>query len=480
MVGPLERGRAPTSNPWTVLAIVIAGVFMLLVDVSIVNVAIPSIRRALEASTGQIQLISAGYQLAFACVLITAGRLGDIYGRRRLFLIGMAGFTLASVVAGAAPSAFVLVIARVLQGFFGGLLFPQVLSLIQVSFSPEQRGRAFSVFGAAIGVATALGPLLGGLLIFANVAGLGWRAVFLVNLPFGILALAAAWRWLPSSSSDERPRLDLPGTALVTLGLFLLIYPITQGRALGWPIYMLALLGAAVAVLAGFAVLERYKTRQGHSPLVPTTLFADRGFSVGVVLIFVFVLGLPAFFFTFSIFLQIGFGYSALEAGLVQFAFAVGSGTAAWHSDRMARELGVYVLNLGAGLVTLGMVGLLLAIRSMGADLNPWVLAPLLLVAGAGLGSFIAPVTNIVLSRVRTSAAGAASGVFTTAQRVGGAVGVAAIGIVFYGSLPGSKAGAASALAYSKAFQHALLYEIGVFALAFLLVFLLPRSRQAE
>lgn len=472
----LNRGSAPTDNPWAVLAIVIAGGFMLLVDISIVNVAIPRIEQALNASTGQIQLISAGYQLAFACVLITAGRLGDVYGRQRLFLGGMAGFILASVLAGAAPNARILIIARVLQGFLGGLMFPQILSLIQVTFSPEHRGRAFGVFGAAIGVATALGPLLGGLLIFLNVAGLGWRTVFLVNVPIGMLALFAAWRWLPVSRSDDRPRLDIPGVTLITAGLFLLIYPITEGRAHGWPFYMLALFTASIVILAAFTVLERYKTRRGNSPLVPTTLFADRAFCVGLVLIFIFVMGLPAFFFTFSIFLQIGFGYSALDAGLVQFAFAVGSGTASWYSDRLAQRLDIRVLNLGVGVLALGMIGLLLAIHVMGTELNPWVMAPLLLLAGTGLGCFISPVTNIVLQRVRTDSAGAASGVFTTAQRVGGATGVAVIGIVFFGSLSGDTAGTASRQAYSIAFQHALLYEIGLFVLAFLLVFLLPRG----
>src|SRR5699024_8298541 len=269
-----------------------------------------SIRHSLNASSGQIQLISAGYQLAFACVLITAGRLGDIYGRRYLFLIGMLGFTLASIAAGAAPSAPVLVIARVVQGFFGGLLFPQVLSSIRVVCSPQQQGQAFSVFGAAIGVATAAGPLLGGVLIFVDVLGLDWRAVFLVNVPIGALALAAAWHWLPASRNQQRPRLDMPGTALITLGLFMLIYPITEGRAQGWPVYMLALLVAAVVVLAGFTVLQRHKTRHDQSPLVPMSLFNDRAFCVGLALIFVFVLGLPAFFFTLSIFLQVGFGYS--------------------------------------------------------------------------------------------------------------------------------------------------------------------------
>lgn len=476
----LARGHAPTDNPWAVLAIVIAGAFMLLVDVSIVNVAIPSIRRALNASTGQIQLIAAGYQIAFACVLITAGRLGDIYGRRHLFLAGMAGFTVASVGAGAAPSASALIIARVCQGFLGGLMFPQVLSLIQVTFPPKLRGRAFSVFGAAIGVATALGPLLGGILIFTDIAGLGWRLVFLVNIPIGMVALFAAWRWLPSSRSDDRPRLDLPGVVLITVALFLLIFPITEGRSEGWPFYMLALLAGSFVLLMVFAALERRRTQHNDSPLVPTTLFKDRAFCAGLALIFIFVMGLPAFFFTFSIFLQAGCGYSALATGLVQFSFAVGSGTASWHSDRMARWLGVSVLNVGAGMITVGMTGLLLAIHMMATELKLWVLAPLLLLAGAGLGTFIAPVINIVLLRVRVASAGAASGVFTTVQRIGGAAGVAVIGIVFFGSLSGHDAGMASQQNYSSAFQHALLYEIGVFALTFLLVFLLPRQREAD
>lgn len=395
----LNRGHAPTDNPWAVLTIIISGAFMLLVDVSIVNVAIPSIRRSLNASSGQIELISAGYQLAFACVLITTGRLGDIHGRRRLFLIGMIGFIAASVAAGAAPNAELLVVARVLQGFLGGLMFPQILSTIQVTFTPDQRGRAFSVFSAAIGVATALGPLLGGLLIFTNVAGLGWRSIFLVNVPVGIVALFAAWRWLPQSHAVDRPHLDLPGVLLITLGLFLLIYPLTEGRVQDWPLYMLVLLGGASVFLASFAALESHKTRRRNSPLVPTTLFKDRAFCVGLGLIFVFVMGLPAFFFTLTIFLQAGHGYSALAAGLVQFAFAVGSGTASWHSDRLARRLDIYVLSLGTATVALSMTGLLLAIRAMGNELNPWALAPLLLLAGSGLGLFIAPVTNIVMQR---------------------------------------------------------------------------------
>lgn len=476
----LNRGHAPTDNPWAVLTIVISGAFMLLIDISIVNVAIPSIQRSLNATTGQIQLISAGYQLAFACVLITAGRLGDVYGRRRLFLSGMAGFVVASIAAGAAPNARLLIVARVLQGFLGGLMFPQILSVIQVTFQPKDRGRAFGVFGAAIGVATAFGPLLGGVLIFTNIAGLGWRLVFLVNVPVGIIALLAAWCWLPYSQSEERPRLDVPGVLLITIGLFLLIYPITEGRAQEWPIYMLALLGGSIVFLAAFVALELRKTRRDNSPLVPTTLFSDRAFCIGLVVIFVFVMGLPAFFFTFSIFLQLGYGYSALVAGLVQFAFAMGSGTASWYSDRLARRLNVRVLNLGTAGVTLGMIGLLIAITVMGTALNPWVLTPLLLLAGMGLGTFIAPVTNIVLQRVHPATAGAASGVFTTAQRVGGAVGVAAVGIVFFGALPDEPAGTASQAAYTRAFQYALLYEISVFVLTFLLVFLLPRTRDTD
>lgn len=429
------RQRMRATNPWVVLATVISGQFMLLVDVSIVNVAIPSIQERLHASSGEIELIAAAYQLAFACVLITAGRLGDIYGRRRLFLAGMVGFTLTSAACGAAPNAETLVVARILQGFLGGLMFPQVLSVIQVTFPPERRGRALGVFGAVIGVATALGPLLGGALIYANILGLGWRTIFLVNVPIGVAALLTAWRWLPESRSTGASGLDVPGAALVTAGLFMLVYPLTEGRAQGWPPYMVVLAGCSIVVLAAFVYYEMWKTRRDTSPLMPTTLFADGGFRIGLLLVFVFVLGLPAFFFTFTLFLQIGFGYTPLEAGLVQFTFAVGSGTASYFSDRVTRRIGQRVLSLGSFIVACGMAGLLLAIRAMGTDLDPWVLAPLLILAGAGLGLFIAPVINIVLSNVHSARAGAASGVLTTVQRVSGAVSIAIVGALFFGLL---------------------------------------------
>lgn len=430
-----SRRRSPATNPWAVLATVISGQFMLLVDVSIVNVAIPSIQRKLNASSGEIELIAAGYLLAFACVLITAGRLGDRYGRRRIFLVGMAGFTLTSAACGLAPTAEALILARVLQGFLGGMMFPQVLSVIQVTFPPEQRGRAFGVFGAVIGVATAMGPLLGGALISADVLGSGWRAIFLVNVPVGVVALLAARRWLPESRAPGSPGLDLPGVALVTAGLFGLVYPITEGRAQGWPAYMLVLAGCSIVILVVFACYEMWQTRRDASPLVPTSLFADGGFRTGLILVFVFVLGLPAFFFSFTLFLQTGFGYSPLEAGAVQFTFAVGSGTASYFSDHVTRRIGTRVLSVGSAVVALGMAGLLIAIRVMGTDLNPWVLAPLLIVAGAGLGVFIAPVINIVLSRVHSARAGAASGVLATVQRVSGAASVAIVGALFFGLL---------------------------------------------
>lgn len=429
-----------------VLATVITGAFMLLVDVSIVNVAIPDIQRQLHASSGQIELILAGYQLAFACVLITAGRLGDIHGRRRLFLIGLIGFVVGSVAAGAAPSPTALVAARVVQGFLGGLMFPQVLSVIQVTFPPERRGRAFGVFGAVIGLATVLGPLVGGLLIFANVLGLGWRAIFYVNVPIGVAAFLAAWRWLGESRVPQAPSLDLPGVALVTLGLFMLIYPVTEGRSQGWPVGYFVLLGAAVAVLAVFVRYELAKTRRDASPLMPMTLFHDRAFRAGLPLLFVFLLGLPAFFFTFTLFLQIGFGYTPLQAGLVSFPFAVGSATASMGSDRLARRLGTWVLSVGALVIACGMGAILLAIWDMGVDLNPWVLAPLLLIGGAGLGTFIAPVINIILSNIRVEGAGSASGVLTTVQRVGGAIGVAVVGVLYFGLLSTHAGAAANAV----------------------------------
>src|SRR5215472_5484620 len=230
----------PDPRRWPALWCVLTAAFMVLLDISIVNVAIPSIQQNLHASFGEVQLVLAGYALAYAVLLITGGRLGDIYGRKRMFMLGMGGFVVASALCGLAQNPTMLVTSRVLQGLMAALMYPQVLSVIQVLFPPRERGKAFGIFGAIIGLATISGPLAGGLIIRDDLSGGAWRWIFLVNLPIGIAALSAAWRVLPESRAPQATRLDLWGVGIVTAGLGLLVYPLVEGRDLGWPVWSLA------------------------------------------------------------------------------------------------------------------------------------------------------------------------------------------------------------------------------------------------
>ena len=301
---------------WIALFVVLTASFMVLLDISIVNVAIPSIQRNLGASFGQIQLVLAGYQLAYAVVLITGGRLGDIFGRKRLFMTGMAGFVLASAMCGLARNPDMLVISRVVQGLMASLMFPQVLAVIQVVFPPTERAAAFGVFGAVIGLATIAGPLVGGLLIGSATDTDRWRWIFLVNLPIGIAALVAAWFLLRESRAPRARRLDLGGVVIASAGLGLLAYPLVEGRDQGWPAWAFIMLAVSIPVLVLFVFYERIKTRRDGSPLVELSMFKDRAFSAGTALSAVFFSALPAFLLTFSFSLQFGVGFSPLRSGL--------------------------------------------------------------------------------------------------------------------------------------------------------------------
>jgi EmrB/QacA subfamily drug resistance transporter len=420
---------------WIALAVVLIAAFMQLVDISIVNVAIPSIQRDLDASYAQIQWVLAGYQLAFAVTLITGGRLGDIFGRKRLFMLGMAGFTLASALCGLAQNPGMLIGSRVLQGLMGAIMFPQTLSVIQVTFPPRERGTAFGLFGATIGLATITGPLVGGLLINGDLFGLEWRPIFLVNVPIGVVALAAAARLLHESRAPYTIRTDLVGVGIVSAGLLLLVYPLVEGRDLDWPPWTFACMAAAVPVLALFALWERRKKAADGSPLVDLDLFRQRAFVAGLLLAGIFFMGIPAFFLTFTLWLQIGLGFTALHAGLTGIPFAVGSALASGASTRLAPRLGRRILSLGTLLITLGMAAIIATVDRYGGSIHSWQLIPALALCGLGLGSVIAPLVNVVLAGIRGQDAGSASGVLTTVQQLGGAIGVALIGVIFFGLL---------------------------------------------
>jgi EmrB/QacA subfamily drug resistance transporter len=440
-------GTDPDPRRWIALAVVLTAGFMQLVDISIVNVAIPSIQRDLDASYSQIQWVLAGYQLAFAVMLITGGRLGDIFGRKRLFMAGMAGFTIASALCGLAHSPGMLIGSRILQGLMGAVMFPQILSVIQVTFPPRERGAAFGTFGATIGLATITGPLVGGLLIQADLFGLEWRPIFLVNVPIGIVALAAAARYLVESKAPQALRPDLVGVGIVTSGLLLLVYPLVQGRELGWPLWTFLSMAAAVPVLALFAAYERRKKAADGSPLVDMALFRQRAFVAGLLVAGIFFMGIPAFFLTFSLWLQIGLGFTALHAGLTGAPFAVGSALASAASIRLAPRLGRRILSIGSLLLVVGMCGVIWTVDRYGGAVHSWQLLPALLVCGLGLGCVVAPLVNVVLAGIKGQDAGAASGVLSTVQQVGGAVGVAVIGVIFFGLLASQAAGVTADLA---------------------------------
>ena len=445
----LDTGASPAGakdRHSLLLPVILSAAFMQLIDVSIVNVAIPSIQASLTASFGAVELMVSVYLLAFAVTLITGGRLGDIFGRRRLFLVGMAGFTVASAICGAAPTPTVLVVARVFQGMFSGLMYPQVLSVIQVAFTPAELGKVFGIFGSVIGLATILGPLLGGALIALDIAGLSWRLIFFVNVPVGVAALVGAIRVLPESRAPDAPRLDLAGAGLATVGLGLLVYPLVEGRSQGWPAWLVILLALSVPALAAFAVLQRRTwARNGH-PLIRWSLFAQRSFVAGSVLSLVFFLGVAPFFFVFSIYLQTGLGFSALSTGLTVVPFAVGSGIASYRSAGIARRLGKGVLALGAVLMGLGMSLVIITIHQSGITVSGYELIGSLLVAGIGLGLVVAPLTRVVLAGVATADAGGASGALSTVQQLGGAIGIALIGVLFFGLL-GAHASSSAATA---------------------------------
>jgi EmrB/QacA subfamily drug resistance transporter len=477
--------RPPTAAPagvgafeadpgrWKALWVVLIAAFMDILDATVVFLALPFVQRELGASDAQVQWTVAAYQLSFAALLITGGRLGDVFGRKRLYLLGVAGFTAASALCGLAPSAAVLIGARAIQGALAGLMVPQVLSIIQAGFPPRERGAAFGAFGAVLGLGNVGGPLVAGLILQADLFGLGWRPVFLMNLPLGLVALAGVWALQRESRAPRPPRLDLPGVALATTALLLVLYPLVQGRELGWPAWSWALMAAAVPVLGLFALHERRKARLDGSPLVPPDLFGRRAFVAGLLLALALFAGVTSFFLVYSLLAQVGLGMTPLQAGLVGLPWPLGIAVASGASVELAPRIGRRLLGLGALLMAAGMGALVLALRLGGAGVAGWQLLPGLALGGLGMGMVAPTLTDFVLAGVPQRDAGAASGVVNTAFQVGGAAGVAAVGTLFFALL-------ADGTGFVAAAERVLWCQVGAFALAFLLVPLLPERPHAH
>lgn len=418
---------------WLALSVVLIASFVDLLDVTIVNIAVPSILRDLEAGYAQVEWVVTAYVLGFAAVLITGGRLGDAFGRRRMFLIGMSVFTLASLLCGAASSPEMLIGARFVQGAAAGLMVPQILAIIHVTFPPSERGKVFGLYGAIAGLASVAGLVLGGVLIEWNLAGLEWRAIFLVNVPVGLVTLLAASSVITESRSPEPPRLDLVGAVLAIAGVLLVVYPLTEGRSLGWPVWCFGLIALGLVVLGGLVV---YEARRRESPLLALGLFRRRAYSAGLLVMVFFWIALGAFFLVWTLYLQAGLGWTPLHAGLTAAAFAVGAGTGAGLSVQvLVPRFGRRTLMGGALVNAAGFASYAVVASELGPDVRSWQMIAPLFVTSAGFGLVVAPMIDLVLTDVPVADAGSASGVLNTVQQVGTALGVALVGIVFFGQL---------------------------------------------
>jgi EmrB/QacA subfamily drug resistance transporter len=431
-----EAPRTLDPRRWLALTVVLVAGFMDLLDVTIVNVAIPTVLRDLNAEYAQIEWIVAGYVLGFAAVLITGGRLGDIFGRKRIFLIGVAGFTVASALCGLATGPTMLIGARFLQGAMAGLMVPQILAIIHVTFPPEERGKVFGLWGGILGSASVAGLVLGGLLVQWNLFGLEWRPIFLVNVPVGLAAMIAAWFVVGESRSPTAPRLDPIGMVLAIAGVLMLVYPLTEGRSLGWPVWTFLLMAGSLAVLALFVAYERYRTRTVGSPLVVLGLFRARAFSSGTTLWLIFWVALGGFFIVWTLYMQVGLGWTPVRAGLTAVSFAVGASTGAGLSVQvLTPRFGRRVLMAGALLNAAAFGGYAWAASHYGPGIESWQMVAPLVLAGVGFGLVVAPMIDAILTKVPIKDAGSASGLLNTTQQVGMALGIALVGVLFFGLL---------------------------------------------
>lgn len=463
-----ERISAPAPAAWAPLAIILVGTFVYVLDFFVVNVALPGITRSLHASPSAVEWTVAGYGLSSAVLLVLGGRLGDRFGRRRMFMTGIAVFTVASALCGLAPDSGFLIGARIVQGIGGALMSPNVLAIIGTVYTGTARVRAISAFGMVMGVAAVGGQLIGGLLIGADVGGLGWRAVFWVNVPVGAAALLLAPRFVPESRAASGPggvRLDLAGAGLLTAALTAVLLPLMDGRQDGWPAWSLLCLAAGLVLLAGFALYLRRSARRGGQPLLDPAIFAVRAFRAGLTCQVLFWCQQAAGYLLLALYLQEGRGLSPIEAGGVFSVLAAGYLATSLPAPKLTVRFGRRILATGAVLGATGDV--LLAVT---ADGPVWLLFPGLLVLGAGQGLCITPLTTTVLAHADARTAGSVSGALSTGQQVGNAIGVAVSGIVFYGLL---------ARGYPVAYRWSVLEMAALLLVVAALTFLIPSSRAA-
>ena len=504
--GGTERGR---QWRWLAFAVVIAAAVMDLLDSTITQVAAPAIRRELGGSYAVIEWVTAAYALAMAAGLLTGGRLGDLFGRRRMLLIGMAGFVAASALCAAAGSAAELIAARAAQGALGAIMLPQVFGLIRDLFEAHEMGKAFGVYGPVMGLSAMLGPIASGGLIGADVFGTGWRMIFLVNVPVGLAALVLGARLLPVGApatgagsagagsagagsagagsagaasaggaaggarrGGGRGRLDLAGAGLAAVAMFGLVFPLAQGRALGWPAWLYAMLAASVLVLAWFAVYQVRRQRTGRTPLVEPSIFRHRSYRAGIVFSIVFVGSLGGIVMIFNVFLQNGLGFTPWHSALTTAPWAAGAFVGSAVGGIAMTKLGRRVLHAGLVVEAAGLLAVYAVLRGAGAGISTMDLLAPMVVGGIGMGMVFVPLFDIVMAGVRPQEMGSASGVLQTVNALGMSLGIAGIGAIFFALAGGH---GPHVPAYLGAAEWTALATVGLLACSFAVAFGLPR-----
>ncbi|MGV9308035.1 MFS transporter [Nonomuraea sp. NPDC003727] len=458
---------------WPALFVILAAEIMDLIDALITQIAAPTIQKELGGSASLIQWLISGYTLAMAVGLITGGRLGDLYGRKRMFVIGALGFTAASLLCGVSVSPEMLIAARVLQGLFGSVMIPQGLGLIKEMFPPEEIGKAFGMFGPVMTISSVGGPVLAGWLVDADLFGTGWRMIFLINLPIGVAAVLAALKFLPEFRMSNATRLDLVGMLIVSAAAFLLIFPLIQGQEQDWPAWTFVSMAGSIVMFAIFGAYESRRQRTGKDPLVTPSLFRKRAFTGGLVAGLSFFTGMIGLSLVFMLYVQEGLHFTPFQAGLASLPQAIGGIVGFGIAMALVAKLGRTLLQIGTAVMATGAGVLGLTIHLAGLDVSAWQLAPGLALVGIGMGLTMAPFFDIVLAGVEPHESGSASGTLTAIQQLGSALGAAVLGTLFFNLLK-------SQWSFGDAMQVTVWVEIGLLLVTCALSFLLPRHAREE
>lgn len=459
---------------WPALFVMMLANFMNLLDVTIVNVALPSLQRDFDVGSGQIEWVVAGYVLAFALGLLPFGRYGDLKGKKQIFLLGVGAFSLASAFCGMATSIEMLIVARIIQGAAGAIMTPQVLAIAQVMFPPHERSAAFSLFGLSAGLASVAGPIIGGWLIGMDFFGLGWRPIFLINVPLGILAILAGLRLIPHVPVRTGLRNDFGGILLAGLGIFCVIFPLIGGQGYGWPLWTFAMIASSPVFFVGFYYWERRQRAVGGPELLPVSLMINRNYVIGALMTAVFFSTLPGFFLILAMFLQEGLLLTPLQSGMTTVPFSVGVLIASIISGRLGMVPPRLRIVIGVIMVILGMALLRHQVLLLTPDIDRMALLPSLLLSGLGMGIAIAPMFQVVLAGVSPDDAGSGSGALQAIQQVGSVFGIAIVSATFFYSVNFNLTeGMSRAGAYSSSLPTGMLYNFVAYLIVLIAVMLL-------